>query len=244
MGSVKISRTWKIRTRWAMLDRFIEALADMGDSVCNTQPEGGYFEEMQRFLCRGDLSVVPRYAPYYHYVFTAFYALFHRGDVGLAEAVAKILTESSTRDEFANGDEVYAIRVLSLAVRAVKAADCGRPEVFRAQLKTAAEIIRGEEEAGSWGHLFRDLVAAYLEPSAEAAGRIKKAIEEMLREAQEIAEAYGVPDSEDGAAPSLYFIYMMAERLEKEGYPLEKLCLNNADKLSAPYESHKPFRLY
>jgi hypothetical protein len=220
---VKIPKTQRARTRRTMLDRFIEALADMGDGVCGAPPEGRYFEEMQRLLCRGDLSVVPRYAPYYHYIFAAFYALFHQGNVGLAEAVAKIITESSTRDEFANGDEVYAVRVLSIAVRAVKAADCSHPEVFRAQLKT--EIIRGEEEAGNWGHLFRDLVAAYLEQSAEAAGRIKMAIEEVLREAQEIAEACGIPGPEDGTAPPLYFIYMMAERLEKEGYRLERLCI-------------------
>jgi hypothetical protein len=234
--TVKIPKTQMARTRWAMLDRFIEALADMGDGVCDAPPESRYFEEMQRLLCRGDLSVVPRYAPYYHYIFAAFYALFHQGNVGLAEAVTKILTESSTRDEFTTSDEVYAIRVLSLAVRAVKAADCNHPEVFRAQLKTAAEIIRGEEEVSSWGRLFRDLVAAYLD--AEAAGRIKKAVEEILREAQEIAEAYGVPDSEDGAASLLYFIYMMAERLEKEGYPLEKLCLNNPHKLFPLREGH------
>jgi hypothetical protein len=227
---VEIPKTRRARTRRTMLDRFIETLADMGDDVCSAPPEDRYFEEMQRLLCRGDTSVVPRYAPYYHYVFAAFYALFHRGNVGLAEAVTKIITESSTRDEFANGDKVYAVHVLSIAIRAVKAADCNHPEVFRAQLKTAAEIIRGEEEAGSWGHLFRDLVAAYLDPSAEAAGRIKKAIEEILREAQEIAEAYGIPGPEYGTTPPLYFIYKMAERLEKEGYPLEKLCLNNSHK--------------
>jgi hypothetical protein len=234
----EVPKTQGARTRWAMLDRFIEALADMGDGVCGAPPEGRYFEEMQRLLCRGDLSVVPRYAPYYHYVFAAFYALFHRGDVGLAEAVAKILTESHVRDEFANSDDVHTVRILSIAVRAIKAADCNRPEVFRAQLKMAAEIIRGEEEAGSWSHLFRDLVAAYLDPSAEAAGRIKKAVEEILREAQETAEAYGISGPEYGATPPLYFIYKMAERLEKEGYPLEKLCLNNPHKLFPPREGH------
>jgi len=222
--------TGEARTGWAMRDRFVEALADMGDGVCGAPPEGRHFGEMQRLLCRGDLSVVPRRAPYYHYVFAAFYALFHRGDVGLAEAVAKILTEPHAEDEFANSDDVHAVRVLSTAVRAVKAADCSRPEVFRAQLKTAAEIIRGEEEAGSWSRLFRDLAAAYLDPAAGAAGRIKKAVEEMLREAQETAEAYGIPGPEYGATPPLYFIYMMAERLEKERHSLEKLCLNNADK--------------
>jgi hypothetical protein len=221
-----------------MRDRFIEALADMGDGVCSAPPEGKHFEELQRFVCRGDLSVVPRRAPYYHYVFAAFYALFHRGDVGLAETVAKILTESHAKDEFANSDDVHAIRVLSVAVRAVKAADCSRPEVFRAQLKAAAEIIRGEEEAGSWSSLFRDLTAAYLDPAAGAAGRIKKAVEEMLREAQETAEAYGIPGPEYGSAAPLHFIYMMAERLEKEGCRLERLCLNNSDKFLSLYKGH------
>jgi hypothetical protein len=53
------------------LDRFVETLADVGDRVCEAPPESRYFEEMQRLLCRGDVSAVPRYAPYYHYVFTA-----------------------------------------------------------------------------------------------------------------------------------------------------------------------------
>jgi len=220
----EVPKTRRARTRWAMLDRFIEALADMGDGVCNAPPEGMYFEEMQRLLCRGDLSVVPRYAPYYHYVFAAFYALFYRF-VGLAEAIVKILTESYVKDEFASSDDIYTIRILSTAVRAVKAADCSRPEVFRAQLKTAAEIIRGEEEAGSWSRLFRDLVAAYLDPAAEAANSIKKAVEEILQEARETAEAYGIPGPEEGTTPPLYFIYKMADRLEKEGYDPFNICV-------------------
>ncbi len=225
-----LPKTRRASTRRSMLDSFIEALADAGDRVCEAPPESRYFEEMQRLLCRGDTSVVPRHAPYYHYIFAAFYALFHRGDVRLAEATAKILAESHVRDEFTDGYEAEAIRVLATAVQAAKAADCSRPEVFRAQLKLAAEIIRaGGDEADSWSRLFRELTAAYLDPAPGAAGRIKKAVEEVLRGVLETAEAYGdPPDLEHAAAPPLYFIYMMAERLEKEGNPLEKLCLNSA----------------
>jgi len=218
-----LPKTQTARTRWSMLDRFVEALADAGDRVCEAPPEDRYFEEMQRLLCRGDVSVVPRRAPYYHYVFAAFYALFQRGDVRLAEAAAKILADAG--DEFATGDDVQAVRVLATAVQAVKAADCSSPEVFRAQLKTAAEIIRAGGEAGSWSHLFRDLTAAYLDPDA-GAGRVKKAIEEELRDGipQEAAEAYGLFPSENTSAPPLYFIYKMAEKLEKEGYDPFEIC--------------------
>jgi len=233
MSANWLPKTQKARTRRSMLDRFIEALADAGDRVCEAPPESRYFEEMQRLLCRGDVSAVPRHAPYYHYVFAAFYALFHRSDVGLAEAVVKILAESYVKDEFADGYEAEAIRVLTTAVQAVKAADCSRPEIFRAQLKIAAEIIRAGGEDGradTWSDLFRDLVATYLDPAAGTAGRIKKAIEEILQEAQEDAKTCGIPGPEAGTAPPLYFIYMMAERLEK-GYQLEKLCSNNTSEL-------------
>jgi hypothetical protein len=237
----EVPKTQRARTRWAVLDRFIEALADMGDGVCEAPPESRYFEEMQRLLCRGDLSAVPRYAPYYHYVFAAFYALFHRGDVHLAEAVVKILMEAHVKDEFADSYEAEAIRVLATAVQAVKAADCSRPEIFRAQLKVAAEIIRasGGGEADSWSRLFRDLTAAYLDPAA-GVGRIKKAIEETLRDddlPQEIVEAYGLFPSDNTSATPLYFIYRMAERLEKVG-TLEKPCLNSPHKLLPLREGH------
>jgi hypothetical protein len=227
-GRVKLPKTQRARTRRSLLDRFVEALADLGDRVCEVSPESKYFEELQRLLCRGDVSVVPRYAPYYHYVFVAFYALFHRGNVHLAEAVAKILMETHVKDEFADGYEVQAIRTLAITIQAVKTADCNRPEVFRAQLKTAAEIIRANVEADGWDILFRDLTAAYLNPAA-GVNHIKKAIEEVLRDddlPQEIVEAYNLFPSENMSAPPLYFIYMMAERLEKEGYdPFGKFCV-------------------
>ena len=227
-GCVKLPRTRKARTRQSLLDRFVETLADTGDRICETPPESRYFEEMQRLLCRGDVSAVPRYAPYYHYVFVAFYALFHRGDVGLAETVAKILMETHVKDEFVDGYEVQAIRILAIAVQAVKTADCGRPEVFRAQLKTVAEIIRAIVEADGWDLLFRDLTVACLNPAA-GVSHIKKAIEEMLLDddlPQEIVETYSLFSSENTSAPPLYFIYMMAERLERERYDsFEKLCI-------------------
>ncbi len=169
-------------------DRFIELLAT-ADDVCALKevPHRG----LQRLICRGDMSAVDN-LPNYALIIAAYYAMFRRRDLSLAENLLQVL--KSRYMSFAEED---ATKVLEAALKAATTCDA------KAVCKIAAT---------GWPALFKELVLLHFVYDEKAAERLKCKTVKAFNRYDVYERGVGwyvkyVPD------PRLYFIFHAVDRV-------------------------------
>ncbi len=168
-------------------DRFIEMLAT-ADDVCALKeaPHGG----LQRLICRGDMSAADD-LPNYALIIAAYYAVFRRRDLSLAENLLNIL-----KSRYVSFAEESAVKVLEAALKAVATCDA------RAVCKVATTY---------WSTLFKELVLLHFAYDAKAARRLKcKTVKAFERYDVYTENSHYVKYAPD---PRLYFIFHAVDRV-------------------------------
>jgi hypothetical protein len=172
------------------LDRFIEMLGET-DDVCSATLDAPH-SEMQRLICRGDVSVVDD-LPSYALIIATYYAMFRRRDLNLAENLLQIL---KSRD--LHYSEKDAVNVLAAAYKAMTTCD------VRSLCKTVAI---------GWSALLKELVVLHFVYNAKAAKRLKCKTAKAFEQYEVYTSRKGwyieyVPD------PRLYFIFHAVDRVK------------------------------
>jgi hypothetical protein len=170
------------------LDSFIEALG-VADDVCTQKAP---HDELQRLICRGDVSVAND-LPNYALIIATYYALFRRRDIGLAENLLRLLKSRDLSDI-----EKDAVKVLEAALKA--ATTCN----VKAVCKVAAT---------DWAGLLKELVLLHFTYDKRAVERLKcKTVKAFDR--YEIYERGKGWYTEYVPDPRLYFIFHAVDRVE------------------------------
>jgi len=171
------------------LGRFIEMLSTMDDVCTANAPHDG----MQRLICRFDGLKEVDDLPSYALIIAAYYAMFHRRDLNLAENPLRVL--KSRKLPF---DEESAVNVLEAAYKAM--ATCDAKAVCRVA-------------AVGWSALFKELVALHFVYDVKAAKRLKCKTVKEFGQYEVYTRGVGwhieyVPD------PRLYFIFHAVDRVK------------------------------
>ena len=161
------------------------------DDICSAVLHAPY-DKLQRLICRGDLSAADS-LPDYAVVAAAYYAMFRRRDLNLAEDLLEVLKSRNL-----HYSEEYAVGVLKAAYKAVKTCS------IRPLCGTAAV---------GWSALLKELIALHFAYDAEAAKRLKCRAAKMFKQYEVYSSGAGrravyLPD------PLLYFIFHAADRVE------------------------------
>jgi len=170
------------------LDRSVEMLGTADDICAQSMPHDG----LQKLICRGDMSAADE-LPNYALIIAAYYAMFRRRDLNLAEDLLEVL---KSRD--LHYSEEYAVDVLKSAYKAAKTCN------VRPLCKTVAV---------GWSALLKELIALHFAYDAKAAERLKCKAAKAFSQYEVYSSGAGrhvvyVPD------PRLYFIFHAADRVK------------------------------
>jgi len=170
--------------------RSVEMLGT-ADDICSAVLRAPH-DRLQRLICRGDLPVADS-LPNYALVATAYYVMFRRRDLNLAEDLLEVLKSRNL-----HYSEEYAVSVLKAAYKAAKTCSI-RP-------------LCGAVAVG-WSALLKELIALHFAYDAEAVKRLKCRAAKMFKQYEVCSSGAGrravyLPD------PLLYFIFHAADRVE------------------------------
>jgi len=231
------SNRWRgLKTRWSVLDYFIERLAEKGDKICyESEIRNKYYEELRSLVCNGNTEVLEtiKLGPYYHFILISYYALFHKKDFDLAykifQKIHKLYEEDKT---LFNDDEERSLNYLRLIFEKLKIIrnNCKMYKpgsgYLITMLKDIAEDLKQTKNTvkDAWSSLFKDLLIIHLNPDPAnekeirtKISQIKDTIETLSDESdsltREIIDGYNVFFG-GLSIPPYYFIYYMAQKTE------------------------------
>ncbi len=232
------SDKWKgLKTRWTILDYFIERLAEKGDEICNeSEIKNKYYEKLQSLVCNGNTEVLETIepGPYYHFILISYYALFHKKDFDLAykifQKIYKIYEEDKT---LFDDDEERSLNYLRLIFEGLgkirNICNMCKPGsgCLMKMLNGIAEDLRQTKNTvkDAWSSLFKDLLTIHLNPDLineneirTKLSHIKNTVETISDErsllTEEIIDGYNIFSGGLSVTP-YYFIYYMAQKTEK-----------------------------
>ncbi len=231
------SDRWRgLKTRWTILDYFIERLAEKGDEICNeNEIRNKYYEKLQSLVCNGNTEVLETIdlGPYYHFILISYYALFHKKDFDLAykifQKIYRIYEEDKT---LFDDDEERSLNYLRPIFEKLKTIrnNCNMYKpgsgYLITMLKDIAEDLRQTKNTvkDAWSSLFRDLLTIHLNPDPANENEIRTKISQIKDTIQtlsdersflteEIIDGYNIFSGGLSMAP-YYFIYYMAQKTE------------------------------
>jgi hypothetical protein len=231
------SDKWRgLKTRWTILDYFIERLAEKGDEICNeSEIKNKYYEKLQSLVCNGNTEVLEtiELGPYYHFILISYYALFHKKDFDLAykifQKIYRIYEEDKT---LFDDDEERSLNYLRSIFEKLKTIrnNCNMYKPGSGYLITILKDIA--EDLGqtkntvkdAWSSLFKDLLTIHLNPDPANENEIRTKISQIKDTIQtlsdersllteEIIDGYNIFSGGLSMAP-YYFIYYMAQKTE------------------------------
>jgi DNA repair exonuclease SbcCD ATPase subunit len=228
---------WRgLKTRWSILDDFIERLAEKGDEICyESEIRNKYYEELRSLVCNGNTEVLEtiKLGPYYHFILISYYALFHKKDFDLAykifQKIHKIYEEDKT---LFNDDEERSLNYLRLIFEKLKTIrnNCNMYKpgsgYLITMLKDIAEDLKQTKNTvkDAWSTLFKDLLIIHLNPDPANKKEIRTKISQIKDTVETLSDERNLLTREiiDGyniffgglSIPPYYFIYYMAQKTE------------------------------
>jgi hypothetical protein len=237
MLEVKPPRSIKwsdLRTRWTILDYFIERLAEEGDEICNDNTiKYSDYRGLQSLVCNGNTNVLETFklGPNYHFILISYYILFHKKNFDLAYKIFQKIYETYEDDKILfNDDEERSLHYLKLVFEKLEEIRnyCSNYKpgsgYLAIALKNIAIKLRKTKDAekDTWSTLLKDLLIIHLDPSDEnefktMISRIKRTIKKIREEEEvlsgDIAKGYNIFSGELSMAP-YYFIYYMFQKAD------------------------------
>jgi len=232
------SDKWRgLKSRWTILDYFIERLAEKGDEICNeSEIRNKYYEKLQSLVCNGNTEVLEtiELGPYYHFILISYYALFHKKDFDLAYRIFQKIYEIYEEDKtLFDDDEERSLNYLRPIFEGLGTIrnDCNwyKPGsgYLMKMLKDIAEGLRQTKNTvkDAWSSLFKDLLTIHLNPDPvneneirTKLSHVRNTIETISDErsllTEEIIDGYNIFSGGLSMAP-YYFIYYMAQKTEQ-----------------------------
>jgi len=231
------SDKWRgLKSRWTILDYFIERLAEKGDEICNeSEIRNKYYEKLQSLVCNGNTEVLEtiELGPYYHFILISYYALFHKKDFDLAYRIFQKIYEIYEEDKtLFDDDEERSLNYLRPIFEGLGTIrnDCnwykpGSGHLMK-KLKDIAEGLRQTKNTikDAWSSLFKDLLTIHLNPDPANENEIRTKISQIKDTIQtlsdersllteEIIDGYNIFSGGLSMAP-YYFIYHMVQKTE------------------------------
>jgi len=229
------SDKWRgLKTRWTILDYFIERLAEKGDEICNeSEIKNRYYEELRSLVCNGNTDVLKtaELGPYYHFILLSYYILFHKKEYDLAYKIFQKIYEIYEDDKtlFDEDEErsLHYFRTVFERLETIRNyCNMYKPGsgYLRITLKSIAEILRQTKDTvkDAWSSLFKDLLIIHLDLASEneirtKISQIKNTIKNISDErdllTEEIADGYNIFSGGLSMAP-YYFIYHIVQKIE------------------------------
>jgi hypothetical protein len=231
------SDKWRgLKSRWTILDYFIERLAAKGDEICNeNEIRNEYYKKLQSLVCNGNTEVLEtiELGPHYHFILISYYALFHKKDYDLAykifRKIYKIYEENKT---LFNDDEERSLDYLRTIFERLTTIrnNCNMYKPGRGclmiRVKEIADDLRQTKNTvkDAWSSLFKDLLTIHLNPDPvnekeirTKISHIKNTIETISDErsllTEEIIDGYNIFSGGLSMTP-YYFIYHMVQKTE------------------------------
>jgi hypothetical protein len=232
------SNEWRsLKTRWSILDYFIERLAEKGDKICNeSEIRNKYYEKLQNLVCNGNTEVLEtiELGPYYHFILISYYVLFHKKDFNLAYKIfQKIYKVYEENKSLFNDDEERSLDYLRTIFEKLKIIrnNCNMYKPgsgnLITMLKGIAEDLKQTKNTvkNAWSSLFKDLLTIHLNPDPANENEIRTKISQIKDTIQTLSDERNLLTKEiiDGyniifgglSMPPYYFIYYMAQKTEK-----------------------------
>jgi len=193
-------------TVWGILDCFLIDLAYSQD-ICRNKKHTSrpkLYKQLVALVCEGkeDVLEIVFGKPYYPFILLSYYMLFHRHNLGVAEAIYRRLREAyENRPYTFDRSEECALKLLEKVIEDFTALSSQRG---RLRLKETAFKVESTKCTAGWSEAFKAILVSRLNPE-----KSKELLENALRviEAQrrldvdiEIVEAYNLIESRTDTA--------------------------------------------
>jgi hypothetical protein len=225
-------------TVWNILDHFLIDLANLGDDICKspvlTKP---LYMDLVKLVCEGKkdaLKLIAHGKPYYPFILTSYYTLFHRRNLAIAEAICNELVTVHEKYPYSfDNDEESALEMLKRIIEYFVSLGKQSVEECKGHLHHNLQIIASEIEKivcpeRGWSKLFKKMLLSHLIPeeSMNYLENISKEISSFRGFVieEEIAEAFNLIESNE--TPTIYIF------LEKVSSNIKKNIIENFSKLS------------
>jgi flagellin-specific chaperone FliS len=216
-------------TLWEAVDEFLKDLTK-GDVCKNpSYPDDEYYRKLMSTVCEGrdDVLELIRVKPYYLFILIAYYILFHKHNLDLAEKIYNKLREFYDKYPYTfTSDEECAFEMLKEVIREFETIRQSPKEEYKGRLsirlREAArklDMDYGEERCSGWSALFKLLLQLHLDPlnhekyEAEF-DKVEKSLQSLKDIYEEIEDAEREDDVNYPDEDINYYILLPLEEIE------------------------------